>query len=151
MLLENSRSSSSSSISRICSNVIGSKLSPQSGSPIEPFSDYHHAHLVSGKGFCSKFNARRTEACCKGAKRGVRSGGGRGVVCGGYEVLRMEGEHIRLWGCTYPIFHRRRWINVSRGHTLCFRAGAVGSLRTKVPEPLTSPHAPKLKKNFPVR
>lgn len=90
MLLENSRSSSSSSISRICSNVIGSKLSPQSGSPIEPFSDYHHAHLVSGKGFCSKFNARRTEACCKGAKRGVRSGGGRGLYAGGMKSCEWK-------------------------------------------------------------
>lgn len=39
MLLENSLSSSSSSISRICEKVMVSMLSPHSGSPFDPASD----------------------------------------------------------------------------------------------------------------
>lgn len=99
MLLENSLSSSSSSISRICSKVIGSKLSPQSGSPIEPFSDYHRVNprLVSKNNAFAQspmlgelgHSARERSIGCGGGRGGRGGPRGRGEECGGHEC----GEH----------------------------------------------------------
>lgn len=85
---------------------------------------------------------------------GVWGGRGEGGGCmRGKKFLRLsrvEVEHVRSRSCTYPVFHRRKRISISRGHALCFRRGAVGSLRTKVPAALKSPrpHAPKFQKEF---
>lgn len=108
------------------------------------------------KGLSFKVQCKENGGMLQGSEAWGEVWGGRGregFVCGGKKFLRLsrvEVEPVRSRSCTYPVFHRRKRISISRGHALCFRRGAVGSLRTKVPAALKSPrpHAPKFKKDF---
>lgn len=152
MLLENSLSSSSSSISRICSKVIGSKLSPQSGSPIEPFSDYHRVYprLVSKNNAFAQspmlgelgHSARERSVGCGGGRDGR---GGPREECGGHEfsaAIANGRETSPLMELHIPDLPPIEVDQYFWSTCLWF------AWRTKVPSSVEGPDAPKDRKVF---